>query len=389
MHWPAFLLYLGAIPKCMAQQIPVGDHHSSSPLNEAFTKKVNWALEHFKIPGVAVSVVRGDDIFAKGYGISNVETAQPVTEHTLFEGASTTKAFTAAAVALLIDDNENFPDIQWDTPVHNLLPDFTLEDPWATTHVTIEDILSHRSGIPRHDWILYTNITAQGVVSKLRHLPLTAPIRTKWQYSNLMYVTAAHLVETRTGQALKDFLRTRIWEPLNMTGTYLSPHDAQKAGEDIACGYYLGSEDQFHDAQNPHQDNLRGASNILSSVTDYAKWLQSMTHRRPPLSPASHAAVTAAHSILTPQVIPPYASSVLYGFGWMMESYKGQRVIQHDGAIWGFGALVIFLPDLQLGIAILGNEMMRTNAASSVLAYHIIDEILEIPEEERFDWVKR
>jgi CubicO group peptidase (beta-lactamase class C family) len=204
-----------------------------------------------------------------------------------------------------------------------------------------------------------------------------------------MYMTAAHLIETRTGLPLKEFFRTRLWEPLNMTETYLSSQDAQKAGEDIARGYYLDPENLFQDAQNPHQDNLRGASNVLSSATDYAKWLRAMIHRQPPLSPAGHAAVTGAHSILIPQVMPPYSSPILYGFGWMSESYKGQTVIQHDGATWGFGALALFLPDLQLGIAIFGNDMERTNAASSVLVYHIIDEILGTPEDELFDWVKR
>lgn len=388
MHWLAALLCSWAIPSCIAQQVPLGDYHSSSPLNEAFESKVNWALERYKVPGIAVSVVRGDDIFAKGYGASDIsgDVLKPVTEHTLFEGGSTSKAFTAAAVSLLVDDNENFPDIQWDTPVHDILPEFVLEDPWATAHVTIEDILSHRSGSPRHDWIFNANITSQEAVSKLRYVPLTAPIRTKWQYSNMMFVTAGLLVEKRTGQSLKEFLRSRIWEPLNMTETYLSPVDAQAAGEDIAQGYYWSSENQFKDAGNPSLDNLRGAGNVLSSATDYAKWLRAMIHRRPPLSPAGHAAVTGAHSIVIPQVLAPYSAPTLYGFGWNLQSYKGHAVVQHGGAIWGFGALALFLPDIQLGITIFGNNMVPMGIVSFLLAYHIIDETLEIPEEDRFNW---
>ncbi|KOC14079.1 penicillin-binding protein [Aspergillus flavus AF70] len=386
MYWLPTLLYLGALPSCIARQIP-RDDHDSSPLNEGFEKKVNWALKHFRIPGLAISVVRGEDIFAKGYGISNTETTKPVTEHTLFEGASTTKAFTAAAISLLVDDDKH-PNIQWTTPVHDILPEFALEDPWATTHVTLEDILSHRSGLPRHDWIANANLTIQEVISKLRYAPLTAPVRTTWQYTNLLYMTAGYLIEKQTGQELKDFLRTRIWEPLNMTETYFTPADAQEANEDIANGYYVGSDHQYKDAGYPSPKILRGASGVLSSATDYAKWLRAMIHRRPPLSPPGHAAVTSAHSIVLPTVVPPFSSPSLYGFGWFLQSYKGHPVVQHTGAIYGFGSMVIFLPDVELGITILGNNLMSTNAVSSVLAYHIIDEVLNIPEEDRFDWAK-
>ncbi|OGM45007.1 penicillin-binding protein [Aspergillus bombycis] len=387
MYWPPALLYWWALPSCIAHQIS-RDDHDASPLNKAFEKKVNWALEHFSIPGLAVSVVRGEDIFAKGYGISNTETSKPVTEHTLFEGASTTKAFTAAAISLLVDDNENYPEIQWETPVHDLLLEFALDDPWATTHVTLEDILSHRSGLPRHDWIANANITIPELISKLRYAPLTAPVRTQWQYTNLLYMTAGYLLETQTGQPLKEFLRSRIWEPLNMTETYFTPTDAQAANEDIANGYYVDSDHQFKDAGYPSPKILRGASGVLSSATDYAKWLRAMIHRRPPLSPAGHAAVTGAHSIVLPTVVPPFSAPSLYGFGWILQSYKGHAVVQHTGAIYGFGSMVIFLPDVQLGITILGNNLMSTNAVASVLAYHIIDEALGIPEEDRFDWAK-
>lgn len=272
--------------------------------------------------------------------------------------------------------------------MHDILPEFALEDPWATTHVTLEDILSHRSGLPRHDWIANANLTIQEVISKLRYAPLTAPVRTTWQYTNLLYMTAGYLIEKQTGQELKDFLRTRIWEPLNMTETYFTPADAQEANEDIANGYYVGSDHQYKDAGYPSPKILRGASGVLSSATDYAKWLRAMIHRRPPLSPAGHAAVTSAHSIVLPTVVPPFSSPSLYGFGWFLQSYKGHPVVQHTGAIYGFGSMVIFLPDVELGITILGNNLMSTNAVSSVLAYHIIDEVLNIPEEDRFDWAK-
>lgn len=110
-----------------------------------------------------------------------------MSEHTLFFGGSTTKAFTAALISILVDDNENFPEIQWDAMVHSIIPDdFTLSDPWFTTQVTVEDMLSHRSGMPLHDWVWFANMTLQEAVRKMRYLPLTSTIRTKFNYCNLM-----------------------------------------------------------------------------------------------------------------------------------------------------------------------------------------------------------
>lgn len=313
-----------------------------------------------------------------------------MSEHTLFTGASTTKAFTAAAIALLVEDNERYPDIQWDTPVHQILPiDFALQDPWTTTQLTVEDLLSHRSGLPAHDLVWFANITLQQAVRKIRYLPFTAPIRTKFQYSNLMYMTAAHLVETVTGQPFKDFLRERIWEPLNMTETYLSMADAQNAGKDIARGYHTTSAGELVDTQLAFQDNGRGAGNIISSVTDYSKWIRVMIYRHPPIPPAGYAAILSGHTIMTPEPISPDVSSTLYGFGWVLNVYQGELIVSHTGGIQGYGSFVVFLPKRQFGLVILGNHMIAASAAAIVLVYQAIDDFLEVPVKERFDWVEQ
>jgi CubicO group peptidase (beta-lactamase class C family) len=160
----------------------------------------------------------------QGYGIATFPDTK-VTPSTLFYGGSTTKAFTAAVMLMLIDDNANFSNVQWKTPIIKLIPDdFALSDEYATIHTTIEDALSHRSGFPRHDYAIGGNYDGQepslrGMVRAMRHLPLTAEPRTRFQYSNQMYGVASHVIETLTGSWLGDVLNEKIWEPLNMKAT--------------------------------------------------------------------------------------------------------------------------------------------------------------------------
>lgn len=325
----------------------------------------------------------------KGYGVSDINTSQPVTEHTLFFTGSTTKAFTSAAISLLVDD-DNYPAIRWDTPVHNILPaDFVLNDPWSTSHTTISDILSHRSGLPRHDWVWLANITLQETVQSMRHLPLTAEPRTKWQYCNLMYSAAAHLIETVTNQSLHTFLTKKIWQPLNMTETFLSFSDARAARHNISQGYYVNLDGKISSTDQVFTDTIRGAGNTLSSVADYSKWILAMLNRQPPLSEASYDTLIGGHAIISPNLIEPFGSPLLYGLGWMSQTYKGEMLVFHEGSQFGYGASVILLPRRKFGLVVLGNNMIGINAAANILAYHLIDEELGISMDDRFDWVTR
>ncbi|RAH86209.1 beta-lactamase/transpeptidase-like protein, partial [Aspergillus japonicus CBS 114.51] len=370
-------------------QIPPNQSNSKL-FTKAFDRRIKHLLEHFSIPGLAISVVQDDEILARGYGVSDIETSQAVTEHTLFFGGSTTKAFTAAAASLLVDDNHQYPSIQWTTPVHSIIPDdFVMIDPWYTAHVTVTDILSHRSGLPRHDWLLLTNLTQQEIVHKIRYLPLTAEIRTKFQYSNLMYITAAHMIESVSGQSLPSLMTERIWAPLNMSETYLSLVDAQRAGRNISQGYYLDTDGKLLSTQRVSMRNSHGAGNILSSVADYAKWISTLLRRGPPLSEAAYRALFGAHSIASKEPVAPFVSPTLYGMGWVVQTYRGETVIQHAGSQYGFGSLVVLLPKRKLGVVIMGNNMRGANAAADIIAFDIIDDVLDITKDERFDWRRR
>ncbi|KAJ6021712.1 penicillin-binding protein [Penicillium herquei] len=361
-----------------------------TPFTSEFDKNIRSILDNFDIPGLAISVVQHENVFFRGYGVSDIDTLQPVSEHTLFLTGSTTKAFTAAAISLLVDDSQNYPNIQWDTPVHSIIAnDFSMIDPWYTDHVTLRDILSHRSGLPRHDWLLLANLTSQDIIQRIRHLPLTAEIRTIFQYNNLMYIVAAHILETVSGQSLQSLFIDRIWGPLNMTETYISMTDAQEAGRDVSQGYYIDFQGRVTSTQHTNMENARGAGNILSSVNDYAKWISTLLHRGPPFSESAYRTFFCGHTIAHGESVPPFTSPLLYGMGWLLRDYLGEPVIQHTGFQYGFGSSVVLLPRRKIGFVIMGNHMRGIEAAADVIAYNIIDNFLGTPKHKQFDWAKR
>jgi CubicO group peptidase (beta-lactamase class C family) len=316
-----------------------------------------------------------------------------VTEHTHFAVGSTTKAFTASGISFLVEDNEKYPHIQWASPVHSIIPDdVVLSDDWYTTHVTISDALSHRSGLPRHDmtWAFNTS-SPREAVRKLRHLPITEPIRTKWMYNNMMYIAMGHLISSVTGQTLGDFFRTHIWEPLGMHETYISFAEAQAARPEVVIskGYYTSRNGSRIDVGDYDLQAASGAGNIVSSAADYAKWLRSLLSRSPPLSQSAHAQLTQAHSIIGTDIFDFESAGfpITYGYGWDIRSYHGELLISHGGNQPGYSTLVSFLPHRNFGLVMFANNMLAGDIAIQALAYELIDDLLEIPDPERRDRV--
>jgi CubicO group peptidase (beta-lactamase class C family) len=293
---------------------------------------VKALMDHFHVPGLAVAVVNGNSTFTKGYGTARFPST-PVTSKTLFYGGSTTKSFTAAALSLLVD-NASHPAMKWTAPISTFIPDdFVLMDGYATQHVTLEDAASHRTGMPRHDLSVTGQYeTVRDIVRSMRYLPLNKPLRTTWQYCNLMFVTLGHVVETVSGQKLKEFLKEHIWGPLNMTSTYLSLPDAQNGGI-LAQGYtWLQDSQEFMKIDHVNADPYGGAGAIISNVIDYAKYLRMMMTRGKPLSEEAHTAIGSPHMIM-----PDLGNGGIatYGYGWMIEYYRGSKLQFHSGAIHG------------------------------------------------------
>lgn len=317
---------------------------------------ITSAIREWDVPGLAIAIVRDDSvIMSEGFGYRDLEQKLPVTPTTLFAIGSSTKAFTATLVGMLVDEGK----IEWDKPVINYLPQFRLKDEYATSHITPRDLLTHVSGLPRHDVIWYfTPLKREDVLDRLRYLEPSAELRTKWQYQNLMFMTAGYMAGVVDGTSWEEMLQKRILAPLGMTST--NTYDSiSEANPDHALPYGKGETEvkllPFHPL-----DAIGPAGSINSNVVDMAQWvrfnLSDGTFNKKKL--LSGRILKALHS---PQVVMPGGGKdkeILfpsYGMGWMISAYRGHNFVEHGGNIDGFSAMVSFLPDDNMGIVILTN----------------------------------
>ncbi|KAJ5713213.1 beta-lactamase/transpeptidase-like protein [Penicillium malachiteum] len=368
----------------------------ASPLKERqFESLVQKTLNRWHVPGMAIAMVDGDHTWAEGYGLASLPST-PVTPSTLFYGGSTTKAFTAAMLAKVTEDPAT--KIRWDTPISQLLPgDFALSDRCTGNQITVEDALSHRTGLPGHDHAS-SRTSVRENVRQLAHLPLTAKLRTRYQYNNLMYVAASHIIEAATGQWLGDCLARSFWQPLGMTGTYFSLKDAQAAPETLARGYYYsghgGDKDGiYHEVDWMPLEEVSGAGSIITNVLDYAKWVHTLLRPQIFVEKNIFQSPETFHQLWEPRTLIPAAAPFTgpraYALGWITECYMGFQIYEHTGSMNAFGAQLLLVPELEFGVIILANTPKTSNYAAQLLAFHLLDERLGIPKPQRFDWDRR
>jgi CubicO group peptidase (beta-lactamase class C family) len=283
---------------------------------------------------------------------------------------------------------ENHPDITWTSTMHQLIPDdFVLQSEYATTHVTLEDCLSHRSGLPGHHAQLGAK-SVQEATRLLRHLSFTKEPRTEWQYSNHMYWAVSHMIEVQTGKSLEQFMTQRLWRPLEMDNTFLSLEnaDAHTIGRPHMS---LAKSYQWDETINklsplPYWDDIgmSGAGALVSTVSDQAKWLRSFINRNGPLSHAGYEALTSPH-MLMPPTSARFQGPHCYGMGWFIARYHGELVLFHPGGTVGFAANVILLPELNWGVVGMCNG--SSDGILDVPMWHLVDEFLEIPFDRRIN----
>ncbi|PWY88168.1 penicillin-binding protein [Aspergillus heteromorphus CBS 117.55] len=364
-----------------------------TPLDGDFEKNVHETLEYWKIPGMAVAVVDGDTTWTQGYGTADLASSTDVESNTLFYGGSTTKAFTAAIMAMLVEDNDKYPGVQWTTPVNELIrEDFVLDNHWTTANVTIEDILSHRTGMPGHNFSLgavYADkqATVQDVVRSLRFLPSTAPPRTTYQYNNAMYIVASHLIQTVMGDDLGSIFQKHIWDPLGMSSTYFRLDDALASQKPLAKGYAF-AEGKYEAVEWKNRPEISGAGAIISTVEDYAKWIYALLNQSGlPLSSEGYGTLWTARALIPNS--EPFLAPMAYALGWDRYIYQGVEIITHDGGIEGFGAEIVMIPALKFGVITMANSTYSSNYGGTCLAYELIDSKLGIAAGDRFDWKQK
>ncbi|KAJ6790029.1 hypothetical protein PWT90_05256 [Aphanocladium album] len=376
-------------------QVPLAGARPKTPFTDDFSTFVQSLLDEFKVPGISVAVIDGEKTFSEfrfqGFGYATLPDVK-ATPETLWLGASTTKAFVGAALSQFIQ-NQTYPDVLkkgWSTPISDVIPDdFALTDDWATRHLTIEDAISHRTGLPRHDlsWS-YTNkgsrTPVRDVVRNLRNLPLTAQPRAIYQYCNLMYMVLSHVIETLTKQPLKETFHELFWGPLNMTSTFLDLDDARKSSNSLATGYYWDKTTESYGAVKLDTLQESGAAGIITCVTDHAKWLRSLIYETGPLSNATHADIRKPRFISNAE--PTSGMDVtLYGLGWLRTKFHGETLFHHSGQSLSFGTTIFWLPERKYGVVVMGNVFLQANMVGEVVARRLVEDALGVNAADRFD----
>jgi CubicO group peptidase (beta-lactamase class C family) len=342
------------------------------------------AMKRLDVPGMAIAVVQGKDvIYSRGFGFRDVEKQLAVTPETLFAIGSSTKAFTAFVLGTLVDEGK----VEWDKPVRNYIPWFRLYDQSASERLTPRDLVTHRSGLPRHDLTWYNNFEAsrKSLVQELAYLEPSADLRAKFQYNNLMFLTAGYLEEVVTGKTWEEAVRERILSPLGMKRTNFSVADSQK---DSNFGQpYEKKDDKIMKMPFRPITNMGPAGSINSSVDEMSRWL--IVHLnggkfgdRQLASPATVDEMHLAQMTTGGTVERPEISPADYAMGWFVDTYRGHRRVQHGGNIDGFSANVVLFPQDQLGIVVLTN--LNGTPLIELIARTIVDRLLKLSP---IDWV--
>ncbi|KAL4919146.1 beta-lactamase/transpeptidase-like protein [Aspergillus aurantiobrunneus] len=358
--------------------------------SSSFTSFVNDLLKRNNVPGLSIAAVHNDEVFSTGYGIANYEDNIPCTSDTLFDIASSSKSLTAASVALLVDDKK-YPKLQYNALMSDLLPDdFVMLDKTYTDGITVEDVLSHRTGMANHDSShrgpkASHPDTAKSVTRNLRNLKVAAPLRSRYLYCNQMYTVATHLVEETSRQSFSDFLEQRIFIPLDMTSTTSQPAGARSRGwaDRMAKGYIW--ENQSWRGFDPQDcPEGQGAGSVISSVNDFIKWVKALLYHEGPVNDRVYQGLTTMRSIVNPQArrLRAHTTPAIYAAGKEIYYYRGCKVIGHDGCVPGFASRFIFMPELKFGAVVLGNSA-GAGPAATVIIRALMDEILAVPVEDR------
>lgn len=322
---------------------------------------ITEAIKQWNPPGLAVTVVKdGEIIFAKGYGVKTIGTTNNVDENTLFVCASTTKAFIATAMAMLVDDGK----LNWSDKVINHLPKFQLQDPYITRELTIKDLLTHRSGIGNTDylWSLMT-ISGDSALYKMRDVKPSYSLRSSFIYQNLMYLAAGKVIESVSGMTWENFLQNRIYSPLKMDDTY-AMYKRVKNIENKADAHYKIDE-KITRIDQMVADNIGPAGSMWSSINDMGKWIKflldnGINNGDTLIKPTTFKELFKPQQIIPESQFYPTQQAtkpnwMTYGLGWFQHDYRGKMVQFHTGSLAGMVAIAGMIPEENIGVYVMGN----------------------------------
>lgn len=392
----AALVALGALA---AASGPVAGQDEAAAL-PGYDSLVRASMDAWRVPGAAVAVVRdGEAVLVRGYGVKRGGGDDTVTAETVFPVGSTTKSFTALAVADLVEAGE----LSLDEPVREYLPGFRLPSDQATAHATLEDLLSHRTGLARHDYLLRGDgepFDRNELMARLRHLHMAHGFREAFQYNNFMYMAAGRVAGRTSGTSWEEVVRSRLLDPMGMEDTgfgqdfYLEAADRARGHRTPPSGASSGDSLPAPVRQDfVRNDAIGPAGSLMSTASDMARWVETVAGEGKldgkRVVPAAALEETTTPRMPAPGLAEsllgqPEMSHVSYGLGWFVQDYRGYELVHHSGGIGGFSAVVAVLPREDAGVVVLCNN--QSGAMFYALALATFDRLLGL---DPVDWNAR
>lgn len=354
-------------------------------LPENFDNWLEDSRKDWNIPGMAVGIVKdGEVVYAKGFGVKQLGKNHKVDANTIFSIASVSKNITAAALGILVDRGK----IDWDDKIVQHIPWFQLKDPWVTQEITIRDALTHRVGLGRilGNRLQYmTESSRDSVLYYMRYMELEKPFRSGFVYNNVMYSLAGQIIEYADGRTWNEFLKQELFIPLEMTSSTTSITEI-KASDNQAYPHQE-IEGKIVSIPRRNWDNAGPAGGVNSTINDLNKWMLMQLQTSGEYNGKTIISTKQMNEIHKPQMIRPQANAMAtqstYGFGWNIYDYKGKRVLTHGGATDGFNTAMYLMPELNLGIIVVGNTF---NSLGNAVANQVMDAYLG---ENDTDWSER
>ena len=373
------------LPLCLAILTSLSAHTQSINVEQklkGIDVTITQILKDWNVPGCGVGIVVKDKlVFANGYGYRNLENKLPVTPNTLFQIASNTKLFTATAIGLLVTEGK----LDWDLPVKKYIPGIEFYSDELTKSVTIRDMLSHRTGISRHDNIWYrSDFTRQELFDRLKYLEPSIPFRQGYLYNNLMYAAAGSVVEYLSGQTWEAFVTERLFKPLGMSHSMFVTEEMIRQ-PDFMTPYYE-KRDSTILLPYPFYTRFQGVGpcgSIISSINDLSNWMIAQLHNgrfnNQQVIPVAVFRETLQPAGLSASVPDKYFENLnsMYGMGRSTSSYKGHYRVQHTGAIGGIYSIVSILPVDSIGIIVFTNGA-HAGSLPGIIANTLYDKLLDL-----------
>jgi len=393
MHAKRFVAYffvyaLVLAAPALAQQKPV----DPAKALEGFDDFVNQTIKDWHGAGAAVAIVQGDKVvLLKGYGYRDVEKKLPITPKSLFAIASITKSFTVSDLGMLMDEGKG----GWDVPVRTAFPAFKLYDPVLTEQMTVRDLVTHRSGLPRHDMVWYSSdFSRDDLIRRLQYLEPNKPLRSTFQYNNLMFMTAGYIAGLLDNKKWEDSLRARVLTPLGMNTTTFSLKELQ-ANPDFALPYQKGRDLKAElkrmpfEATCPDTCALGPAGELNSNAEDMSHYLlfhlnKGKYNGQQLLSENNSSQMQTPQMTLSGAPDYPELGENSYGMGFFISTYRGHKRIEHGGNLDGFSSIFTFLPNEKIGVVVLTN--LDGSPLPDVIAFNAIDRLLGA---DQISWSKR